>query len=485
MKKYVLISVLVYFFMLFQTNCTKNSNPASNESDDQLGAFINVNLVTMTSQRVDTNQTVLIEGKNISYIGPSNEVDIPDNVNVIDGRGAYLMPGLADMHMHTREDWTSNRWPVSPLKLYLANGVTTIRDFGPAGGDLNYVLNWRDEINNGIRIGPAIYTSGLRPGHPSAGTQDPQSIVFENNAHGFDFLKIYSYLSAHEYFAVMAAAQQLGMYTAGHIPFSVGYDGIQARGMEEIAHIEELDWEFVEFNRDTVLSWEHWLPYVIKCIFQQNDISSGFDLADFQTRYSGRLESIITSLKANSTALSTTMIVDDVIVEKLFSPADFVSRSEIRYLPQDYLNAFNQGFEKHQMQFQGIEELAPFKYDLDKMLLAELHQAGVRLLLSTDAGTASMGIVPGFSIHDELRILLDNGFTPYEAIAAGTVSASKTVEAMTGKNEFGTIEIGKRADLILAAKNPLQNVDNIKNPIGVMAAGKYYSRQNLKDLIDF
>jgi imidazolonepropionase-like amidohydrolase len=94
-----------------------------------------------------------------------------------------------------------------------------------------------------------------------------------------------------------------------------------------------------------------------------------------------------------------------------------------------------------------------------------------------------MGIVPGFSIHDELRILIENGFSPYEAIAAGTVNASKVIQAMTGANDFGTIEVGKRADLLVVEENPLDKVANIKNLRGVMAAGRWYSKAELEEMI--
>jgi imidazolonepropionase-like amidohydrolase len=438
----------------------------------------------MTSEEIDTNQTLIVEGRRIVDFAPSNIVDIPEDSIVIDGKGAYLMPGLADMHMHTKEDWLSSRWPVSPLHLYLANGVTTIRDFGPRGNDLTYILRWRDEINEGSRIGPAIYASGLRPGHSSTVNQDSQRIVQWNHAQGFDFLKIYSYISYVDFQGVMATARQLGMYTAGHIPYPVGLEGVIAEGYDEIAHIEELDWEFVEFNRDIILAQGDWMPYLIGCVLRQNDVASGFDLEDIQTRYGDRLATVISLLQSNNIPLCTTMIVDDLIVEKLFAPETFLSRPEIRYMPQDYLTKFNQGAEKHQMQLQGIEDLAPYKYEMDIFLLKELHQAGIPLLLSTDAGTATMGIVPGFSIHDELRILIENGFTPYEAIAAGTVNASRVVEVMTGEDTFGSIEVGKRADLVLLNGNPLEDVRNIKNILGVMAAGRWYSDQTLQNMIE-
>jgi hypothetical protein len=188
-------------------------------------------------------------------------------------------------------------------------------------------------------------------------------------------------------------------------------------------------------------------------------------------------------LKPPNIPVCTTLAIDDVIIQKLFNPEAFLARPENRYLPQWYMDAFRQGKEKHQVQFRGGEDFAPFKYKVDRILLNRLKQAGIPLLLSTDAGTGRMGIVPGFSIHDELRILTENGFTPYEAIAAGTINASKVVKAMIGVDDFGTIEEGKRADLILVNENPLEDVANIKDLRGVMAAGRWYEKAALQKMI--
>jgi hemin uptake protein HemP len=133
----LLIATLLALFLM---SCNHNAG--------RLTAFINVNLVPMTDERIIESQTVLVEGSRIIAIGHSDELHVPKNAIVIDGDGYYLMPGLADMHMHTREDWTGNAWPVSPLILYLANGVTTIRDFSPQGTDLTYPIHWQEEISS-------------------------------------------------------------------------------------------------------------------------------------------------------------------------------------------------------------------------------------------------------------------------------------------------------------------------------------------------
>jgi imidazolonepropionase-like amidohydrolase len=410
-------------------------------SDARHIAFIHVNVVPMTGEIIAKDQTVLIEGDQIIAVGPERSVSLPENATIIDGEGAYLMPGLADMHMHTRLDWESDDWPVSPLLLYLANGVTS-----PLG--------------------------------------DPQGLVRENHKLGFDFLKLYSCLSPEDFQEALATAKELEMYSAGHVPYAVGLERALAEGMNEIAHVEELLPEFIEFNQDRQLSPEEWLPYLVRSAMQQFEIAAGFSEVDFNRQHGDTLAWIIEQLQSAGAPVCTTMVVDDVIQLKLFQTQTFLDRPENRYSPVGYLDLIRRGEEKHQLQFKGIEDLASFKYDIDRWILARLHQAGIPLLLGTDSGTGGMGSVPGFSVHDELRILTENGLSPYEAIATGTINAANAIERMTGKGDFGTIEVGQRADLILVQGNPLEDVSNIRNPLGVMAAGRWYSRETLAQMIE-
>jgi hypothetical protein len=445
-------------------------------------AFIHLNLVPMTGETVIENQAVLVEGATIVAVGDSDALPIPGGAQVIDGQGAYLMPGLADMHMHTRQDWEDGDvWPVHPLHLYLANGVTTIRDFAPQGSPLTYALEWRDEIRDGTRHGPTIYASGKLLYASPLG--DPEGIVQQNHDLGFDFLKIYSYLSPQDFHEAIETAQELGMYTSGHIPYSVGLSGVLDEGMDEIAHVEELLPEFIDFDRTVDLDPEAWLSHLVQAALLQWDMSSSTLQADFQRENAGTLASITTRLRSAHVPVCTTMVIDDIIHWKLFQPEAFLERPENAYQERGYLESFQRGEEKHQRQFRGMEDVAIFKYGVDRWVLAGLHDAGVLLLLGTDSGTGGMGIVPGYSIHDELRILVENGFSPYEAIAAGTVNAALVVERMAGEGNFGTVEDGKRADLILVQDNPLEDVSTIRQPLGVMAAGRWYPEETLTELI--
>lgn len=449
-------------------------------SDSGTTAIENIHLVPMTSETVIRNQTVLIKGDRIVEIGAAGSTRLPGGCNVIDGQGAYLVPGLADMHIHTRDDWRTEAWPVSPLALFLANGVTTIRDFGPKGKTTTFPLRWREEISRRTLDGPWIYASGEKlyasPADDAAGQ------VRRNHSQGFDFQKIYSYVSPGDFKTAMTTAKELKFYTAGHIPFQLGLAKTLFYGLDEIAHIEELDFEFITFDRKKQLPAKQWLPYVVSQAMRHYDMRSGFNETEFRARFSPTLSDIIQRIKTSDTPVCTTLSVGDTIVKKLFQASWFRARPENKYMPKTYWQAFKQGREKHQQQFRGVENLALFKYELEKLLLRELHHAGVTLLLSTDCGTGRMGIAPGFSIHDELRILVENGLSPYEALYTGTVNAAHVVAKMGGRGDFGTIAIGKRADLVLVQGNPLENIGAVRNIQSVMAAGKWYDKLRLAEM---
>ncbi len=437
----------------------------------RMTAFENVHLVPMTENEIVANQTVVVRGDRIHQIGPVDDIKIPSGARIIDGQGAYLMPGLADMHVHLKGDW-----PLPQLDLYLANGVTTVRDLD--GRD--FMLRWREEINGGKRLGPTILASCpiIR------GYEQNAAELMANCTSGYDCVKFYSYFTINDFKKAIHTAKKFGMYTIGHIPFAVGLEGAIAAGLDEIAHVEELGFELIDFDRNRDLKPDEWLPYIIDRAVQQLDMSSGSYPEKISQRQRAQLVEMIHKLQTANMPVCSTLVVDHVIVQKLFQLKAFLSRQQSLYFLHEYREALRQGKDKHQLQFKGNESLAHFKYSLDQKLLTECHRAGIPIVLGTDAGSGKMGIVPGASIHDELNILIKNGFSPYEAIATGTVNASKVVEAMTGNNDFGTIEVGKRADFILVDKNPLENILHIRNPRGVMAAGQWYEQSYLKAIVD-
>lgn len=442
--------------------------------------FIKVNLVPMTKEAIIPDQTVLVQGTRIAAIGPSSHIKIPDNSISIDCSNLYLLPGLADMHIHTDTKWLNGGWPVSPLNLFLANGVTTIRDFGPKGVPTDHALRWRDEIKRGRFQGPTIYAAGPILYGP---VNDAVRIVHEQKKQGFNFIKPYSFLSKKEFQDTARTAKNLDMYIAGHIPFAVGLDDSLAAGMNEIAHIEELDFEFLEFDRTRTLGHAEWFRYILQLASEQLLPLADLPVDELRNRYQADIDKIIRKLKASKIPLCTTLTVDDIIVKKLFHADRLISRPTSQYLPYGFFETLQQGKNRHQIQFKGNEDFAPFHFKLNQLLLRELRDGGVTLVLGTDSGPMGMGLVPGFSMHDEFRIMIENGFTPYEAIKTATVNAAHVISKMKGEDDFGSLEVTKKADLILVDGNPLEDIENLKNILGVMASGKWFDKATLQKMI--
>ena len=240
----------------------------------------------------------------------------------------------------------------------------------------------------------------------------------------------------------------------------------------------------IEFDKNKDLTGREWMPYIIRTAFKQSEPYMRYSRAELEEKFGDRVSAVADRVHSADVPVCTTLYLDEVIVEKLHEPEQFLSKPENKYLPRRYIAAVKQGQEKHQRQFRGGEDFAFFKRRLDILLLKHLKAANVTLVLGTDSGTGWMGLAPGFSIHDELRILTENGFTPYEAIKTGTVNAAMVVEKMNGDGDFGTIEVGKRADLILIEDNPFEDIAHIKTVLGVMASGRWYDKAMLEKIIE-
>lgn len=479
MKTNIFVAALISVVCIVSCSNNKSDILSPAQAGNELVIFHNVNLVPMTDDKILPNHSVIVQGDRIIAIGPSEINEIPINSKVIDANGGYLMPGLADMHIHTYDNW--NTWPTSPLKLYLANGVTTIRCFGPQGGDQKHALRWRDQISKGELIGPFIYACGPILYGP---VDDPQKRVLEQAEAGFDFVKLYSYLSMEDFHLAMATAKHAGMHTAGHIPLQIGLEQTLSGGMDEIAHIEELAWGLFYYDKRKKIKGRKWLSYVAKMAYRQyKQLYPDIGKEELNTKIGDSLSIIAANVKTAHVPVCTTLFLDEVILDKLFKPDEFIMKPENAFLPEHYHAIFKQGREKHQVQFKGGEDFALFKHNLDLLILSYLKASGVFLVLGTDSGTGGMGIVPGYSIHEELRILVENGYTPFEALKTGTVNAGIVVDKMNGQGNFGTIDVGNRADLILLENNPFENVANARNIMGVMAAGRWYDRPALEDMI--
>lgn len=421
-------------------------------------AFVGVHVVPMDRERFLPDRTVFVRGERIVRIGAANATEIPDGTRVIDGHGRYLMPGLADMHVHV--------WTEGDLLLYVANGVTTIRNM--SGAPLH--LEWRERIAKGELLGPTLVTAGpIVDGNPPSWSrsavvetaEQARAVVAEQKQAGYDFLKVYGNLSKEAYDATLAAARAHDMPVVGHVPTAVTLEHALLAGQRSIEHLSgyeraltgaTLDAADVPYIRRWALAWE------------RMDRSRLANLAR-KTR------------EAGAWVCPTLGVFDGRFAPREQAEA-FLARPETRFVSPLQLHQWRQA--------PGDAELFRRHRASDanrRWVTKELWRTTGRVLLGTD--TANPFLVPGFSIHGELRHLVEAGLTPYEALRAGTRNPAEFLGRL---DEFGTVAEGLRADLILLEANPLEDVGNVRKCAGVMLRGRWLPqaelRSRLRDLAE-
>jgi len=419
---------------------------------DPLVAFVNVNVIPMDNERVLENQTIIVRDGMIEVIGNSNQVQVPDEALIINGKGEYLMPGLVDMHVHVQDE--------NELLLLVANGVTSVRNtWGNTGKMLRFgfpdQLVLRNQIEQGALFGPTIYTAGpVMEGspafHPLAEVFDTPEAASESVrwqvSQGYDFIKVYDHLSPETYQAIIETAREEDIPVFGHVPFAIGLDGVLTSGQATIEHMTGyIDPDAVEF----LISKDQLDVYAART--REAGVWNCVTLSEYPK--SKETPEGFERLQNQSGMAYVSPFT------RMFSPFLYLMASKAHtYQGADY-----------------PERIA----ELNRRMVAALHETGAGILLGTDAAQAYH--IPGFAVHEELAYLVEAGLSPYEALEAGTLNAAL---AMDKSDEFGTVEVGKRADLLLLEANPLENVSNVQKRVGVMVRGRWLTEDQLQSMLD-
>ena len=349
------------------------------------------------------------------------------------------MPGLADMHVHL--------YAPQELTLYVVNGVTTVFDLD---GRPVY-LDWRGRIARGELLGPTIYSAGPMFNRP----RSPEEAVAEVDrqaAAGYDAVKIYNQVSAAEYPALTAEAKKKNLVLVGHVARAPGFTATLAAG-QSIAHAEEFVYTF--FKEDA----------------EPNEVVHPLDTMKIpkaveMTREAGI--SVIPTLVAFHDIVRQATALRDYLRDPNFKYHAPFLRAQLEPTANTYANRW------------GPESLPGLKlnYEFQRLLVKALHDGGVPILAGTDA--AWLG-VPGFSLIEEVENFQDIGFTPYAALRTATADAAKLLRR---ENDFGTIAVGRRADLILTRENPLVDVRHLRGIAGVMKNGRWIPDAERRRLLE-
>ena len=390
-------------------------------------AFVDVDVLTMLDSVPLRRQNVLVQGGRVTSVG---NTPLPRDVCRIEAAGQVLLPGLADMHVHTDE---------SEMPLFLSNGITLVREMN---GSPRHV-QLRERLARGEVVGPRLLVaSPLLTGKPLrfrhrlvTSAEDAFAAAHEAKNAGFEYLKIYDDLSAADYDAFVQAARTVGLPLDGHVPNAVGLARVIAAG-QAIQHMDKIAFAIAGHSGDT------------------SALSAAAQL------FTGK-RIWITPTLASLRALD------------IAGTAEYASR--IRQPEMAYVDSASVSWWRSLIG-SGTRAYAPSPfYRLQTKLLPVLRKADARFLLGTDAANPLM--IAGFSVHEELATLIrDGGFSPYAAL----LSATRNVGEFLNDSTVGVIRPGARADLILVADNPLMKPGALREPLGVMVGGRWLSRSQLQ-----
>lgn len=440
-------SLVLSLAVLLFLSCTAQKTIDNREKEI---VFSNVSIIPMDKNVVLSNRDVVVKNGIITVIAPTTKYRYSKEALVIDCKGKYLMPGLAEMHAHVPpvDD-------IEPMKavvmLFALKGVTTIR--GMLGHPRHIEL--RSKLQSGEIIGPCFITSGPSfSGNTVKTTEAATAMVKDQKKLGYDFLKLHPGISKENFAAIVATAREVNIPFAGHVSFDVGVWRAINAGYATIDHLDG----FVES-----------LVPGIENMKEQEAGLFGLFIAD-KTDESG-IPKLMDSLKKHHIWVVPTQALPERWFHPTRSADDLANEPEMKYMDAATVNNWVTAKKTLLNNPNYKTSVATRLIEVRRKLINACSKSGVGLLLGSDA--PQVFDVPGFSVHHELRYLVDAGLTPYEALKTGTVNVGKFLN----RDDVGVIKIGAVSDLLLLNGNPLDDIDQSNNIEGVMMGNLWMDKE--------
>ncbi|MEP6764260.1 MAG: amidohydrolase family protein [Gemmatimonadaceae bacterium] len=431
----------------------------------------NATVIDVANGALHRNSTIVIEGNHIKFVGAASTTNAP-SAQTIDAKGMYVIPGLWDMHTHVYFGWARELGDNYVLPLFIANGITGIRDMG---SDLEDVLRARSEIAEHRLIGPRMVVSGpmldgpqatYKAAIPVTTAEDGRHAIDTLKKRGVDFVKIQSGITREGYLAAAAEAKKVGIEFEGHVPDAIRASEAIAAGQKSFEHLIGI-FEASTLDEDQFLQRKYG---------EGKNPASNKSLAAFLDRYDAAREaSIIQLIVKNNVWQCPTLFWERG--QWLVDVVDWKSDPDIAFTPKTWIDRKYPSTVKSVLASMDADPLAVRQkfvaHELD--IVNKLHKAGVPFLAGTDT-PAGVDVTPGISLHLELQRFVAAGFTPLEALQTATINPAKFL----GKQkEYGSVEAGRVADLLLLKSNPLTDIANTRSIGGVVADGKYWSETEI------
>ncbi len=402
----------------------------------KITAFANVNVVPMNGGGILPDQTVLIRDGRISVIGSAQEIKIPADALKIEGKGKYLIPGLVDMHFHLPGPEEKAEITEAYLFFFVANGITSVRS---TIGRPNHI-EVRERVKSRKLFGPALYLAGPPLRDDSVKTpRQAREFVQRYKTLGYDLIKNYGLSDSGTYEAAALAVREAGLTFFGHVSKKMSIQRALALGQ----------------------SVEHLQGY-------SNEVEAD----------SANLNALVEATKKSGVWNCPTQFWEEFLCERNFDT--LLAYEGVRYMPQKTVDQWVLEKKEDIQKYAADSAGCPKKLAIRRNIIRALHDAGAKLVLGGDS--PGKFLVPGFCYVHEMRAFIQAGLLPRDVLACGTRNGA---EYLGGFQEFGTIEAGKKADLVLLDANPLENIDNVLKRAGVMLNGAWFTRQELEKGIEY
>jgi imidazolonepropionase-like amidohydrolase len=414
-------------------------------------------LVDVTAGKEIPDSVIVIRGERIEQISVGH-TSIPDGAQIIDAQGKWIIPGLIDSHAHAQDA------DETPLGLYLANGVTTIRN---PGGNITVLRLTRERLLRGELVGPRLFFAGpvldgLPPVWPNISllVDTPQRATSAVNFladQGVDFVKVYNNVKEPELKAIVETAKKRGLPVAGHIPRSMTMTHAVELGITRLEHIRVTGKEMLSADEA-----EHIDPLPLgrrePMLWQRFDLQSQ------------KMHALVQRLAQSRVFLDPTLVVEQLTeipnqdAERNDPNNQYVSAAVVEEAIKESKNPL---FELPA----DLRAAALDAFHKQEKFVEMCNQAGVKIIAGTD-GPGIGSILPGFGLHRELELLVASGLSPLQALRAGTLTAA---EALGKDDQLGTIERGKLADMVVLDADPMQQVGNLRKIHLIVQGGKTYA----------
>jgi imidazolonepropionase-like amidohydrolase len=451
----------------------------------------NIDVIDVKRGQVVPGRTIVIENGSIESIGASDSKSYPDGAHIVDGSGRYLIPGLWDMHTHVLYEGVQERY----FPMLVANGVTGVRDMnGPMPPA--EVAALKESIAQGELVGPRIVTPFRLIDGPARSidargpetfvvstTEEARRAVRELTEQGADFIKVYNSLPDSLLRTVLDETRRHGLRVAGHVPMTVRASDASNWGMASLEHLQGILEECTTAGEGLRLALSDGLAVLAQSGKSMQDVPAETIQAviggrqDLVNTFDEEACGILGDVFVRNETWEVPTLVSNRGVDLAAIDSTFQADPRLAFVPDSIAVSWEASVRRH-----------PYRLDasgrhkrqniIDRIVNLHYGQ-GVRFMAGTDLGVAY--VYAGFSLHEELRRLVEAGLSNADALRAATINSAEYL-GLSGR--AGSIEPGNTADLVLLRANPLEDISNTETIDAVVLSGRLFERAELDEMLE-